>query len=149
MAAFSPAADMEAISMRISQYGITLIDLVARQSLSVREGAQNPSTSFDALVEEIDIGGPSMVRAAAKNFEGVLVVVSPSDYDTVLAQLDRPSGHHGSSASSWPAKPLRTPEPTTRRSRRSSTRSGSPARFRARRDADVSLVDHPRPSQAG
>ena len=75
-----------------TQYGITLIDLVAVNLYPFVKAAQNPSTSFDALVEEIDIGGPSMVRAAAKNFEGVLVVVSPSDYDTVLAQLDRPSG---------------------------------------------------------
>ena len=41
---------------------------------------------------EIDIGGPSMVRAAAKNFQDVLVVVSPADYALVLEQLDRPGG---------------------------------------------------------
>jgi phosphoribosylaminoimidazolecarboxamide formyltransferase/IMP cyclohydrolase len=47
---------------------------------------------FEALVEEIDIGGPSLLRAAAKNFHDVLVVVEPSDYDRVLQGLDVPGG---------------------------------------------------------
>jgi phosphoribosylaminoimidazolecarboxamide formyltransferase/IMP cyclohydrolase len=82
------AADLEAAS----SYGITLIDLIAVNLYPFVKTAANPATPFDALIEEIDIGGPSMVRAAAKNFAGVLVVVSPADYDTVLAQLDRPGG---------------------------------------------------------
>jgi phosphoribosylaminoimidazolecarboxamide formyltransferase/IMP cyclohydrolase len=52
------------------------------------KAASNPATRFDALVEEIDIGGPSLVRAAAKNFRGVLVVVDPADYERLLAALD-------------------------------------------------------------
>ena len=56
------------------------------------KAAQNPETPFDALVEEIDIGGPSLVRAAAKNFRDVLVVVDPADYPQVLDQLARPGG---------------------------------------------------------
>ena len=48
-----------------------------------------PTTPFDALVEEIDIGGPSLLRAAAKNFRDVLVVVDPADYPRVLEQLAR------------------------------------------------------------
>ena len=47
---------------------------------------------FEALIEEIDIGGPSMVRAAAKNFRDVLVVVDPSDYPRVLEDLSAPGG---------------------------------------------------------
>jgi len=73
-------------------HGITLIDLVAVNLYPFVKTAADPATPFDALVEEIDIGGPSMVRAAAKNFDGVLVVVSPADYDTVLTQLDRRDG---------------------------------------------------------
>jgi phosphoribosylaminoimidazolecarboxamide formyltransferase/IMP cyclohydrolase len=80
--------DLEAASA----HGITLIDLVAVNLYPFVEAARNPATPFHALVEEIDIGGPSLVRAAAKNFEGVLVVVSPSDYATVLEQLDRSGG---------------------------------------------------------
>ena len=56
------------------------------------KAAQNPDTPFDALVEEIDIGGPSLVRAAAKNFRDVLVVVDPADYSQVLEQLGRRGG---------------------------------------------------------
>ena len=46
-----------------------------------------PDLPFDDLIEEIDIGGPSLVRAAAKNFRDVLVVVDPGDYDRVLEAL--------------------------------------------------------------
>ena len=73
-------------------HGITLIDLVAVNLYPFVKTAANPETPFDALIEDIDIGGPSMVRAAAKNFEDVLVVVSPDDYRAVLEQLDRGDG---------------------------------------------------------
>jgi phosphoribosylaminoimidazolecarboxamide formyltransferase/IMP cyclohydrolase len=73
-------------------HGITLIDLVAVNLYPFARAAANPATPFDALIEEIDIGGPSLVRAAAKNFQDVLVVVSPSDYGAVLGQLDRAGG---------------------------------------------------------
>jgi phosphoribosylaminoimidazolecarboxamide formyltransferase/IMP cyclohydrolase len=73
-------------------HGITLIDLVVVNLYPFVKAASNPDTPFDGLIEEIDIGGPSLVRAAAKNFQDVLVVVSPSDYDTVLEQLDRTGG---------------------------------------------------------
>jgi phosphoribosylaminoimidazolecarboxamide formyltransferase/IMP cyclohydrolase len=73
-------------------HGITLIDLVVVNLYPFVKAAANPATAFEALVEEIDIGGPSLVRAAAKNFEDVLVVVSPADYPAVLAELDRSEG---------------------------------------------------------
>jgi phosphoribosylaminoimidazolecarboxamide formyltransferase/IMP cyclohydrolase len=74
------------------QHGITLIDLVVVNLYPFVKAAANPQTPFEALIEEIDIGGPSLVRAAAKNFADVLVVVSPGDYPGVLAELDRPGG---------------------------------------------------------
>ena len=58
-----------------AEHGIGLIDVVAVNLYPFARAAANPDTPFDALVEEIDIGGPSMVRAAAKNFRDVLVVV--------------------------------------------------------------------------
>ena len=73
-------------------HDITLIDLVVVNLYPFVQAASNPNAPFDALIEEIDIGGPSLVRAAAKNFEDVLVVVSPSDYGAVLEQLDRANG---------------------------------------------------------
>ena len=50
--------------------------------------ASDPSSSFDEVIENIDIGGPTMVRAAAKNFQDVVVLVSPSDYGEVETALD-------------------------------------------------------------
>ncbi len=56
------------------------------------ETAAKPGIGFDDLIEQIDIGGPSLVRAASKNFRDVVIVVSPSDYDAVIAELDRAGG---------------------------------------------------------
>ena len=80
--------DLEAAA----QHGIALIDLVVVNLYPFAAAAANPDTTAGALIEEIDIGGPSLVRAAAKNFEHVLVVVSPTDYRDVLRQLDEPGG---------------------------------------------------------
>jgi len=73
-------------------HGITLIDLVVVNLYPFVKTASNLETPFDALIEEIDIGGPSLVRAAAKNFQDVLVVVSPDDYGRVLEQIDLRTG---------------------------------------------------------
>jgi phosphoribosylaminoimidazolecarboxamide formyltransferase/IMP cyclohydrolase len=75
-----------------AEHGIALIDLVVVNLYPFVQAAANPATPFDALVEEIDVGGPSLVRAAAKNFRDVLVVVSPGDYPAVLEEWDRPGG---------------------------------------------------------
>ena len=74
------------------EHGIGLIDLVVVNLYPFAKAAADPATSFDSLVEEIDIGGPSLVRGAAKNFADVLVVVDPADYPGVLEELDRPGG---------------------------------------------------------
>ena len=74
------------------EHGIGLIDLVVVNLYPFAAAAANPATPFEGLVEEIDIGGPSLVRGAAKNFADVLVVVSPADYAAVLDELDRPGG---------------------------------------------------------
>ena len=84
----SVAADREAAA----RHGITMIDLVAVNLYPFEKAAANSSTPFEALIEEIDIGGPSLVRGAAKNFQDVLVVVSPDDYPFVLEQLDLQGG---------------------------------------------------------
>jgi phosphoribosylaminoimidazolecarboxamide formyltransferase/IMP cyclohydrolase len=75
-----------------ARHGIGLIDLVIVNLYPFARAAANPDTPFEGLVEEIDIGGPSLVRGAAKNFQDVVVVVDPADYPAVLAQLDRPAG---------------------------------------------------------
>ena len=74
------------------EHGIGLIDVVVVNLYPFAAAAANPATPFEGLIEEIDIGGPSLVRGAAKNFADVLVVVSPGDYSAVLDELDRPGG---------------------------------------------------------
>jgi len=74
------------------QHGIGLVDLVVVNLYPFVETAAKPGIKFDDLIEQIDIGGPSLVRAASKNFRDVLIVVSPKDYDSVIAELDKPGG---------------------------------------------------------
>ncbi len=76
----------------IAAQGIKPVDLVVVNLYPFGKAADNPDTPFDALVEEIDIGGPSLLRAAAKNFRDVLVVVHPEDYPRVLQELAREGG---------------------------------------------------------
>src|SRR5688500_12161469 len=66
-------------------HGIGLVDVVCVNLYPFIETAAKPDIPFDDLIEQIDIGGPSLVRAAAKNFRDVLVVVNPSDYSAVLS----------------------------------------------------------------
>ena len=73
----------------IAAHGIQPIDIVVVNLYPFAETAKKPGVVFDELIEQIDIGGPSMVRAAAKNFRDVLVVVHPTDYPAVLDALDR------------------------------------------------------------
>ena len=76
----------------LRQHGITPIDIVVVNLYPFVEAAAKPDVPFATLVEEIDIGGPSMVRAAAKNFQDVLIVVDPADYPSVVGELKRSGG---------------------------------------------------------
>jgi phosphoribosylaminoimidazolecarboxamide formyltransferase/IMP cyclohydrolase len=71
----------------LRQHGITPIDLVAVNLYPFRETAAKPGTMFEQAIEQIDIGGPSMLRSAAKNHAGVIVIVDPDDYPAVIAGL--------------------------------------------------------------
>ena len=73
-------------------HGIGLVDVVIVNLYPFEQTARRPGVTFDELVEQIDIGGPSMVRAAAKNFRHVLIVVEPQRYAALLEQLDRKDG---------------------------------------------------------
>src|SRR5262245_1177128 len=73
----------------LARLGIVSIDVVAVNLYPFGDTAKKPDVAFDELVEQIDIGGPSLVRAAAKNFRDVLVVVNPDDYAAVLEAIDR------------------------------------------------------------
>jgi phosphoribosylaminoimidazolecarboxamide formyltransferase/IMP cyclohydrolase len=69
--------------------GIEPFELVIAGLYPFAETVERPGVKLDDVVEQIDIGGPSMIRAAAKNHANVAIVVSPARYDAVLAALER------------------------------------------------------------
>jgi phosphoribosylaminoimidazolecarboxamide formyltransferase/IMP cyclohydrolase len=71
---------------------IASFQLVVVNLYPFAEASRRPGITFEELVEEIDIGGPSMVRAAAKNHANVAIVTSPTQYPRVLEALDRDAG---------------------------------------------------------
>ncbi len=71
----------------LQEQGFAPIDLVAVNLYPFRQTAARPDVTPDDVIEQIDIGGPSMLRSAAKNFASVTVVVDPADYARVLAAL--------------------------------------------------------------
>src|SRR5438876_1277419 len=71
----------------MQQHGITPIDLVAVNLYPFRETVAKPQTTVAQAIEQIDIGGPSMLRSAAKNHQSVIVIVDPDDYARVIEDL--------------------------------------------------------------
>jgi phosphoribosylaminoimidazolecarboxamide formyltransferase/IMP cyclohydrolase len=76
----------------IAEYGILPIDMVVVNLYAFEKTAAKPGVAFEELIENIDIGGPSMIRSAAKNFHDVAIVTSPSDYDSIADELSRFAG---------------------------------------------------------
>lgn len=68
--------------------GIKKIDLVVANLYPFEQTVQNPKATLGKAIESIDVGGPTMIRAAAKNFKNVLVVVDPKDYENVIKALE-------------------------------------------------------------
>jgi phosphoribosylaminoimidazolecarboxamide formyltransferase/IMP cyclohydrolase len=75
-----------------AKHGIGLIDLVVVNLYRFQRAADNPNLEEKDIVEEIDIGGPALIRAAAKNFHSVAIVVEPGDYDAVLKEMAENGG---------------------------------------------------------
>ncbi|MBR4181405.1 MAG: bifunctional phosphoribosylaminoimidazolecarboxamide formyltransferase/IMP cyclohydrolase, partial [Candidatus Methanomethylophilaceae archaeon] len=71
----------------IAEKGIEPIDMVVINLYPFKQTVLKEGSTFEDIVENIDIGGPSMIRAAAKNWQSVAVVTSPGQYDAVLGQL--------------------------------------------------------------
>jgi phosphoribosylaminoimidazolecarboxamide formyltransferase / IMP cyclohydrolase len=71
----------------VEAHGIQPIDMVVVNLYAFEKTAANPETTFAHLIENIDIGGPSMVRSAAKNFEDVAIVTAASDYPALAEEL--------------------------------------------------------------
>jgi len=76
----------------LEEHGIGRIDMVVVNLYPFEDVAARPDVSFEELIENIDIGGPTMIRAAAKNFQDVAVVVSPDDYPAVIEEMGRAGG---------------------------------------------------------
>ncbi|MBU2646047.1 bifunctional phosphoribosylaminoimidazolecarboxamide formyltransferase/IMP cyclohydrolase [bacterium] len=76
----------------VADLKIPLIDLIVVNLYPFLEVTRDPSVSLEVAVENIDIGGPTMIRAAAKNFEYVGVVTDPADYAVVLNQIKSDGG---------------------------------------------------------
>ncbi|HEX5483901.1 MAG TPA: bifunctional phosphoribosylaminoimidazolecarboxamide formyltransferase/IMP cyclohydrolase [Terriglobia bacterium] len=77
---------------QVREHGIGYIDLVAVNLYPFEKTAAQPGAGMAELIENIDIGGPSMIRSAAKNFEDVAVVVDPGDYAGLLEEAGKNSG---------------------------------------------------------
>ncbi|MFH2037636.1 MAG: bifunctional phosphoribosylaminoimidazolecarboxamide formyltransferase/IMP cyclohydrolase [Candidatus Zixiibacteriota bacterium] len=68
------------------------IDMVVVNLYPFEETVANPQSTDSHIIENIDIGGPTMIRAAAKNFDGVAVVTNPSSYDRLIDELEKNEG---------------------------------------------------------
>src|SRR5215813_5532450 len=76
----------------VKQHGIGPIDLVVVNLYPFEQTVAKPGVSLHEAIENIDIGGPSMLRSAAKNHDSVTVVVDPTDYELVGAQIKQSGG---------------------------------------------------------
>src|SRR5215470_10963223 len=84
----------------VNEHGIQPIDMVVVNLYAFEKTAAKPQVAFEELIENIDIGGPSMIRSAAKNFQDVAIVTSPADYDAIASELEREKGQL-SKATKW------------------------------------------------
>lgn len=75
--------DME----EIKKYNIEMIDMVVVNLYPFEETIAKPGVSFEEAIENIDIGGPAMLRSASKNFQDVAVVIDPSDYGKIISEI--------------------------------------------------------------
>jgi phosphoribosylaminoimidazolecarboxamide formyltransferase / IMP cyclohydrolase len=80
--------DME----EIRKHGIETIDMVVVNLYPFEETISKPGVSFADAIENIDIGGPAMLRSASKNFQDVAVIVDPSDYEKIIHEMKSLNG---------------------------------------------------------
>jgi phosphoribosylaminoimidazolecarboxamide formyltransferase/IMP cyclohydrolase len=76
----------------VAEHGIEAIDMVVVNLYAFARHANRPGAPFGELIENIDIGGPALIRSAAKNFEDVAVVTSPDDYAALAGELEQRRG---------------------------------------------------------
>jgi phosphoribosylaminoimidazolecarboxamide formyltransferase/IMP cyclohydrolase len=76
----------------MTENGIAAIDMVVVNLYPFEQTIAKPDCDFETAIENIDIGGPTMIRAAAKNHNDVAIMVDPADYQTILAELGENAG---------------------------------------------------------
>ena len=84
--------DLGAHMAALAEHGIPTIDLLVVNLYPFEATIAKPDVTLDQAIENIDIGGPTMLRAAAKNYGGVAVVTDPADYPQVLAEIVESGG---------------------------------------------------------
>ena len=84
----------------VAEHGIQPIDMVVVNLYAFEKTAAKPGVRLDEMIENIDIGGPSMIRSAAKNFHDVAVVTSPADYQAIVEEM-RSSGGELCGSTKW------------------------------------------------
>jgi phosphoribosylaminoimidazolecarboxamide formyltransferase/IMP cyclohydrolase len=80
--------DMEAIK----NHGIDTIDMIVVNLYPFESTVAKPGVTFSEAIENIDIGGPAMLRSSAKNFQGVVVITDPSDYGKIIEEMKTHNG---------------------------------------------------------
>jgi phosphoribosylaminoimidazolecarboxamide formyltransferase / IMP cyclohydrolase len=88
----------------VAEHEIPAIDMVVVNLYAFEKTASKPDVRFEELIENIDIGGPSMIRSAAKNFQDVAVVTSPSDYAAIAEEMTRLGGELSRETTWWLAQ---------------------------------------------
>jgi len=76
----------------MKEHGIRAIDMVVVNLYQFEKTVAKEGVTLEEAIENIDIGGPSMLRSSAKNFKDVTVIVDPSDYDKVLKEMEERDG---------------------------------------------------------
>ncbi len=79
-------------SEEAEKYGIYPIDLVAVNLYPFEATVAKPDVSMDVATENIDIGGPTMIRSSAKNFKSVVVITDPADYELIIQEMNQQGG---------------------------------------------------------
>ncbi len=79
--------DNEAHRRQMAEHGLVPIDLIAVNLYAFDKATADPACTVANAIENIDIGGPTMLRAAAKNFQDVTVIVDPADYPLIISEI--------------------------------------------------------------
>jgi len=92
----------------VREHGIEPIDMVVVNLYAFEKTAGKPGVAFSDVIENIDIGGPSMVRSAAKNFEDVAIVTAVADYAAIAEEMAANGGGWGGRrGGGWQGRPSR------------------------------------------